>query len=178
MNCPNCNRELAEGEICVCTNAQATENAQPQQPVGAYYIPNPQPQPQPQTYYQPPYQQAGFEGYQNNQPQPQFYQPEVKEPAKTDYPEGYKIKKKYVAIILGATLGMLGIHNFYLGNSTKAIAQLLLTTLGAMIVVGPVVSLVWSLVETVLILTEDMDADSQNYKIMTLEESIARKLKD
>ena len=43
--------------------------------------------------------------------------------ARTDYPEGYKIKKKYVAVILAFTFGWLGIHNFYLGNKTKAIVK-------------------------------------------------------
>lgn len=188
MNCPNCNRELAEGEICVCTKTDATpiENEQPAQPVGAYYIPNPNPQAQ-QTYYQPP-QQPEYNGYQppqqqgyynpyQQQPQPQYYAPEPKKPASTEYPEGYKIKKKYVTVLLGFFLGAFGIHNFYLGYSSKAIAQLLLSTVGAIFVIGPVVSLIWSLVETVLILTENMDADAENYKIMTFEESLARTLK-
>lgn len=178
MNCPNCGRELADGEICVCqSNSQPTQT-QPEQPIGAYYNPSPAQQQAYQQPQQPQYQPVN--GYYSPQqaPQPQYYQPEVKEPAKTDYPEGYKIKKKYVAVLLGATLGTLGIHNFYLGHSSKAIAQLLLSTLGAIVFVGPIVSLVWSLVETVLILTEEVDADADNYKIMTFEESLARKLNE
>lgn len=185
MNCPNCGRELAEGEICICANSSEPEVEQntntyqePQQaePVGAYYNPNASYQ----GYYNPPInneqqsnQQYYAPEYQQN---PQYYVPNQKPPVRTDYPEGYKIKKKYVAVLLGAFLGVFGIHNFYLGNSTKAIAQLLLSTVGAVIIVGPIASLVWSLVETVLILTEDIDADANNFKIQTFEESLAEKL--
>ena len=179
MNCPNCGKELAEGEICTCTaeNNAAPEANIPKEPeyqpsAGAYYSPNVNQQ----SYYQPVPPVNSYEpGYQQP-PQPQYYVPELKPPARTDYPEGYAIKKKYIAVLLGFILGTLGIHNFYLGNTSKAIAQLLLTTVGAIIVVGPVISLVWSLVETVLLFTENIDADANNFKIQTFEESLAEKL--
>lgn len=159
----------------VANNAQ---QQMPQQPIGAYYIPN---APQ-QNYYMPPTQQQpqtqAYTNYQP-QPQPQYYAapPAPKQPASTEYPEGYKIKKKNVAVLLGILLGPFGAHNFYLGNTTKAIIQIVLSTVGALIIVGPLASAIWSLVETVLILTENIDADSNNYKIMTFEESLAKALK-
>ena len=83
-------------------------------------------------------------------------------------------KKKYIAIILAYTLGIFGIHNFYLGNNSKAVAQILLTTLGSLLFgLGLVATSVWVIVETVQLLTEKVDSDANGYKIMTLAEEIA-----
>lgn len=59
-------------------------------------------------------------------------------------------KSKLVAGLLGIFLGSLGVHNFYLGFTGKAVAQLLITllTCGA----GSVVSGIWGLIEGILIL--------------------------
>lgn len=59
-------------------------------------------------------------------------------------------KSKIVAGILGILLGAFGIHNFYLGQMKKAIAQLLITVLS----VGMLswVSAIWGLIEGILIL--------------------------
>lgn len=168
--CPNCGKALEEGEVCTCQSNAAQSAAE--QPVHEQnYYP-----PQEGAYYDP--NAAGYQQPQQDNPyyaaEPQYYVPQENQPANTDYPEGYKIKKKYVAVLLGAYLGVLGIHNFYLGNSGKAIAQILLSTVGSIIIVGPIVSLIWSLVETVQLLTESIDRDANGYKIQTLEEGIAR----
>jgi TM2 domain-containing membrane protein YozV len=172
--CPNCGRPLEDGEVCTCQSQYeqpVTEQVppqqnyyQPNQPPEGYYNPNPNQPPQGEPNY-----------YQG---EPQYYVPPEKMPANTDYPDGYKVKKKYVAVILGAVLGALGIHNFYLGNTGKAIAQLLLATVGCLVIVGPIIAEVWSIVETVLILTESIDRDSNGFKIQTLEESIAKANKE
>lgn len=171
--CPNCGKPLEEGEVCTCQiqqNQNTSEQVNEQQ---NYYQPSYQEQ---QGYYDPNAAQYQQPQQDNNyySPDQQYYVPQENQPANTNYPEGYKIKKKYVAVILGAYLGVLGIHNFYLGNNNKAIAQILLATIGSIIIVGPIISLVWSLVETVLILTENIDRDADGYKIQTLEEGIAR----
>jgi len=59
-------------------------------------------------------------------------------------------KSKLAAGILGILVGFLGIHNFYLGFTGKAIAQLLITVVS----IGTLswVSAVWGLVEGILIL--------------------------
>lgn len=59
-------------------------------------------------------------------------------------------KSKVAAGLLGIFLGWLGIHNFYLGFTGKAVAQLLLTILscGAL----SFVSGIWGLIEGILIL--------------------------
>lgn len=73
-------------------------------------------------------------------------------------------KSKVAAGILGIMLGALGIHNFYLGFTGKAITQLLLTVLSCGFLA--IVSSVWGLVEGIIILTTDdyRDASGQLLK--------------
>lgn len=61
-------------------------------------------------------------------------------------PAGYQQKSKIIAGILGIFLGGFGIHNFYLGRTTRAVIQLVLTifTFG--------VASLWGFIEGILIL--------------------------
>ena len=61
-------------------------------------------------------------------------------------------KSKLAAGLLGIFLGGWGIHNFYLGNTGKAIAQLLIGLFGWFILLGWVANL-WGLIEGILILS-------------------------
>lgn len=72
-----------------------------------------------------------------------FVAPEAPEKPKSD-------KSKLAAGLLGLFLGTLGVHNFYLGYTGKAVAQLLITVLTCFI--GSIATSIWSLVESVLIL--------------------------
>ncbi len=67
-------------------------------------------------------------------------------------------KSKLAAGLLGIFLGTLGIHNFYLGYTGKALAQLLITvcTCG----LGGIVTSVWGLIEGILILTGGIATDA------------------
>lgn len=69
-------------------------------------------------------------------------------------------KSKIVAGLLGILLGSFGVHNFYLGYTGKAVAQLLITllTCGA----GSMVTSIWGLIEGVLTLTGSIDKDANN----------------
>lgn len=68
-------------------------------------------------------------------------------------PYGYRQREKIVAGLLGIFLGSLGVHNFYLGYTGKAVAQVLLTCVGWLFFgIGPIVATIWGLVEGVLIL--------------------------
>lgn len=74
------------------------------------------------------------------------------------YPPKYAVapvgmKSKWAAGLFGIFLGSLGVHNFYLGRTGKAVTQLLLTVVGWIFVIGPVVAAVWGLIEGILILT-------------------------
>ena len=71
-------------------------------------------------------------------------------------------KSKMAAGLLGIFLGSLGIHNFYLGYTTKAIVQLLVTLLGGVVTCGlaSVAVYVWGLVEGIMILTGSINTDA------------------
>ncbi|MCI8501489.1 MAG: TM2 domain-containing protein [Oscillospiraceae bacterium] len=60
-------------------------------------------------------------------------------------------KSKTAAGVLGILLGAFGAHNFYLGYTGKAVAQLLITVLSCFTL--SVVSEIWGLVEGIMILT-------------------------
>ena len=177
MNCPNCGRELAEGEVCNCTenvvNTVPTEapveNPAPAEAAPAHeQAPYTPPQ---ENYYTPPVAPVP--------PQPNYYAAPPVVKARTDYPKDYKIKKKLVACILAVTLGPFGVHNFYLGNNNKAIAQLLVALIGSLFFgLGFLAAWVWATIEAVLIFIEKDDMDANGFKIMTFEESIAKAIKE
>ena len=60
-------------------------------------------------------------------------------------------KSKLTAGLLGIFLGTFGVHNFYLGYTGKAVAQLLITV--ATCGMGAIVSSIWGLIEGIMILT-------------------------
>lgn len=66
-------------------------------------------------------------------------------------------KSKIAAGILGILLGAFGVHNFYLGYTGKAIAQLLITLLTCGF--GAFISSIWGLIEGILILTGNINVD-------------------
>lgn len=65
-------------------------------------------------------------------------------------------KSKFLAGILAILLGTLGIHNFYLGYTGKAIAQLLLFVffLGS-------ISCLWGIIEAIMIFTDKINCDAK-----------------
>lgn len=70
-------------------------------------------------------------------------------------------KSKLAAGLLGILLGSLGIHNFYLGNTSRGIIQLLLCTVGSLACgIGPIIAAIWGLVEGIQILTGTINADA------------------
>ena len=70
-------------------------------------------------------------------------------------------KSKIVAGLLGIFLGSLGVHNFYLGYTSKGLTQLLLTTIGWIALgIGPLISGIWSLIEGILILAGSINCDA------------------
>ncbi len=67
-------------------------------------------------------------------------------------------KSKVAAGLLGLFLGGFGVHNFYLGYTGKAIAQLLITILSCGSLAA--ISSIWGLVEGILILTGSINVDA------------------
>ncbi|MFR4352188.1 MAG: NINE protein [Roseburia sp.] len=68
-------------------------------------------------------------------------------------------KSKVAAGLLGIFLGSFGVHNFYLGYTGKAVAQLVITL--ATCGFGATVSGIWGVVEGILILTGSINTDSE-----------------
>ena len=140
------------------------------QPAAQPYNPNPYASQQPAqpfygqpTYGQADYTQSAQPPYYQQQAQPRYEQPSYNQPpiyAQQTYYQaaqqqpgyGYAQKSKIVAGLLGLFLGGLGVHNFYLGYTGKDVAQLLLTLIGWIILIGPIISGIWALIESVLIL--------------------------
>ena len=67
-------------------------------------------------------------------------------------------KSKLAGGLLGIFLGSIGVHNFYLGYTGKAVAQLLITVLSCGFL-SPV-SAIWGLVEGIQILTGSINTDA------------------
>lgn len=72
-------------------------------------------------------------------------------------------KSKIAAGLLGIFLGALGVHNFYLGYTGKATAQLLITVLSCGVL--SVVSAVWGLIEGIMILTGSITTDADGNQL-------------
>lgn len=111
------------------------------QPQSGYSQPQQSGYTPPQQPYEP-YGQQGY-GYQQNSPYGQQY---------NQY--GYQQKSKLVAGLLGIFLGGFGVHNFYLGFTTKAVIQIVVTvcTCGA--------GSIWGFIEGILYLCGNMNVDA------------------
>ena len=73
-------------------------------------------------------------------------------------------KSKIAAGLLGIFLGCFGVHNFYLGYTGKAVAQLLITLLSCF--VFSFVSALWGLIEGILILTGSIATDANGNQLV------------
>lgn len=82
-----------------------------------------------------------------------------------------KAKSKIAAGLLGIFLGAYGVHNFYLGYTSKAVVQLVLTLVGMVLCcvgVGVFIVLgvsIWGLIEGIMILTGSIDKDGNGYPL-------------
>lgn len=76
-------------------------------------------------------------------------------------------KSKLVAGLLGIFLGTFGVHNFYLGFTTKAVVQLLVSLVGGLITCGiaTVAVEIWGLVEGIMILCGNIQTDANGVQL-------------
>jgi len=63
-------------------------------------------------------------------------------------------KSRFVYVLLGIFLGILGIHNFYVGRINRAVGQLLTTVLVGWLFIPLVGVLIWVLVDVCAIATD------------------------
>ncbi len=73
-------------------------------------------------------------------------------------------RNMYIAAALAFFLGSIGIHDFYLGYTKRGIIKVVLTVALAIIVIGPAISSIWSLVDFIKILSGSM-TDSDGKKL-------------
>ena len=73
-------------------------------------------------------------------------------------------KSKIAAGLLGIFLGALGVHNFYLGYTGKAVGQLLLSLLSCGILSW--ISAIWGLIEGIMFLTGSIVVDAYGNKLI------------
>lgn len=72
---------------------------------------------------------------------------------------GTDAKSKMAAGLLGIFLGSLGVHNFYLGYTTKAVIQLVMSIVSCGFLAP--VSGIWGLIEGIMILTGSINVDGK-----------------
>ena len=80
--------------------------------------------------------------------------------AMPDEEEVIKGKKSRIASgLLGIFLGGLGVHNFYLGYTKKAVIQLVLFILGCCNGITAAIACIWGFIEGILILAGNINID-------------------
>lgn len=72
-------------------------------------------------------------------------------------------KSKMAAGLLGIFLGAFGVHNFYLGYTGKAVAQLLITVLSCGFL--SFASAIWGLIEGIMILSGSINTDANGNEL-------------
>ena len=137
--CPYCGKEVKEG-VKFCPNCGGSlESRQEEAPtISAEEVKN-------NTY----------SGYTNNGTYNNANQGGAAAPAGS--------KSKIAAGLFGIFLGSFGVHNFYLGNTGKAVTQLLLTVLSCGIL-SPI-SAIWGLIEGILILSGSISTDAKGNRL-------------
>lgn len=83
----------------------------------------------------------------------------------TNYDMGYTPKSKMTAGLLAIFLGAFGVHNFYLGYTTKAVIQLVIGIIGAFTCCGIAITGIWGLVEGIMIFTGSINVDGQGHPL-------------
>lgn len=121
-------------------NTNQNGEQQYQQPNQQYQNPN-----QGYQQYQAPNQQYQNPNQQYQNPNQQ-YQPPYGQPPYGQPPYGQPQKSKLVAGLLGIFLGGFGVHNFYLGFTTRAVIQIVVS----LVTCG--IGAWWGIIEGILIL--------------------------
>ena len=147
------NQQQPYGSDSVPQPAQPAQPAQPSYGQDAAQQPQGYGAPQPAAYAQPAAGSYGQQQPQYGQPAGAYAQPQYTAAPYAAAPVGQSSKSKLAAGLLGIFLGGLGVHNFYLGNTGKAMAQLLLTLVGWILLgLGPIAAAIWGFVEGIIIL--------------------------
>ena len=154
-----------QGDNIVPEHKQISGNqstTQPQSQVFGQVVPNQQ-------------QQVAQNQFGQQNPQQQFGQQQFGQQQYTQQPIGGMVnqyqpqmmqsggKSRMAAGILGLLLGGLGIHNFYLGYTGKAVTQLLITVLSFGLLAF--IPAIWGLIEGIMILTDKNYLDGDGFPL-------------
>ena len=96
------------------------------------------------------------QGFQSRQPGMDYGT--FQQPAPAAFVVQPQPKSRLAAGLLAILIGHLGIHNFYLGFTNKAVAQLLISVLSCGFLLF--VSWVWAVIEGIMILTDKINTDA------------------
>ena len=151
--CPSCGTpvELASQEPEIVEADQTEAAAQPE----VQAQPDAQQAYQQQAYQQQAYQQQAYQQqpYQQQAYQQQPYQQQAYQT--NGYPNMMTPpKSKMAAGLLGIFLGGFGVHNFYLGFTSKAVIQIVVS----LITCG--IGSLWGFIEGIMILTGSINTDA------------------
>lgn len=168
--CPACGSTVGQWaepvgfaeQVTVDTAASAAETSVGQQPIsqeipyGANANAQTAPTDTQNTQAPPSYQYQTYSYGAGQPPQGSYQQQNYQQQGYQQPNMGYasvdpNAKSKLTAGLLGIFLGGLGVHNFYLGYTGKAVAQLLISILSCGIL-SPV-SAIWGVIEGILIIT-------------------------
>lgn len=107
-------------------------------------------------YQQPGYQQGGYQqpGYQYQQPVYQMPPQPAMAPAYAYGAAPVGTKSKMAAGLLGIFFGAWGVHNFYLGYTSKAVVQIIVT----LVTFG--IGSLWGFIEGIVILCSSVGSPS------------------
>lgn len=92
-----------------------------------------------------------------NQQPPMYNPPQYQPQPGMDPPPGYIQKSRVAAGILAIILGTYGIHSFYLGNTSRGLMQLLISTLTCGF--GAIVIAIWGIMDGIKILDGRINTD-------------------
>lgn len=98
------------------------------------------------------------EGAPNQYQQPRYNPPQYQPMEGMDPPPGYMQKDRKVAGLLAMLLGSLGVHSFYLGNTSRGLMQLLVSLLTCGI--GLIIVTIWGILDGVKILDGRINTDA------------------
>lgn len=149
MYCKNCGKEVEEGKE-YCPDCEPKEKVTVQEPMAEEVKEEP-------------------EVVEVNVEEPKVEEPksETKTESTNTNTTSAELKSKMAAGLLGIFLGQFGVHNFYLGYTTKAIIQVSVSAVGYLLSIctfglsclAPLGISVWGLIEGIMILAGSIDKD-------------------
>ncbi|MEC8979236.1 MAG: TM2 domain-containing protein [Candidatus Thermoplasmatota archaeon] len=114
--------------------------------------------PQQQTFTQPQNPNVQHQQYPNVQSQYDTTMGQIASPNPMVMQSHMMQKSKMAYLLLGIFVGWLGVHNFYIGHTSRGIAQLLITVLTIGILAF--IPAIWAIIECIMLFTSQYPVDA------------------